>query len=384
MPGSGPATCTIFSVPPLRHVPSRPPRSILRPTRPQDSPSGLPAQLAYLQANPGAQYNETGPEGGVPGIFLQFTKEAGLDYDVSIVAVSSATLTGYTTGTSKKYASQIESSNWNDVVLQDQSFEPLPSSITVNGNSVATRGNFAKFQTGVNQIVSGVDAADQKAGTANAKVTLYETQPLASYGYTSSNPNAPIFGSSTSPPGGVNAPYVGDPNPIAAMANDLHNAYELAAQNEMAANPGGSQVNVALAGDAWVSAIDKGIAMNDPYLTDEPAGEVDLWDSNPLDACCTTPIGYHPSTYGAYLSALVLFEEITGVNPESLTGEFDPSDTDSAAYALGINSELAEELAVAAAQTVQLGHPVPEPRSLLLLVGGVLALGLAKARKRRG
>lgn len=351
---------------------------------PPGFPSGLPAQLAYLQANPGAQYNETGPEGGVPGIFLQFTKEAGLDYDVSIVAVSSATLTGYTTGTSKKYASQIESSNWNDVVLQDQSFEPLPSSITVNGNSVATRGNFAKFQTGVNQIVSGVDAADQKAGTANAKVTLYETQPLASYGYTSSNPNAPIFGSSTSPPGGVNAPYVGDPNPIAAMANDLHNAYELAAQNEMAANPGGSQVNVALAGDAWVSAIDKGIAMNDPYLTDEPAGEVDLWDSNPLDACCTTPIGYHPSTYGAYLSALVLFEEITGVNPESLTGEFDPSDTDSAAYALGINSELAEELAVAAAQTVQLGHPVPEPRSLLLLVGGVLALGLAKARKRRG
>ncbi len=345
-------------------------------------PSGLSAQLSYLQSNPSAQYNETGPEGGVPGIFLQFTKEAGLNYDVSILAVSSATLTGYTTGTSKKYAPQIESSKWNNVVLQDQSFEPLPSTITVGGTSVATRGNFAKFQSGVNQIVSGVDAADQAAGKGTAKVTLFETQPLASYSYTSSNPNAPIFGSSTSPPGGVNAPYVGDNNPIAAMASDLHKAYERAAANEMAANPAGSGINVALAGDAWVSAIDKGLAMQDPYLSDEPPNEVDLWDSNPLDACCTTPIGYHSSTYGSYLNALVLFDEITGVNPESLAAEFDPSDTGSAAFALGIDPRLAEELAVVAAQTVEANHPVPEPRSLPLLAAGAVVLGLARTRRR--
>jgi len=77
----------------------------------------------------------------------------------------------------------------------------------------------------------------------------------------------------------------------------------------MASNPTGSKVDVALAGDAWVSAINARIAVRDPYLAGNPAFEVDLWDGNALDACCTTPIGYHPSVYGAYLSALVLFFE---------------------------------------------------------------------------
>jgi hypothetical protein len=39
------------------------------------------------------------------------------------------------------------------------------------------------------------------------------------------------------------------------MATDLHDAYEQAASDYMASSPTGSKVNVALAGDAWVSAI---------------------------------------------------------------------------------------------------------------------------------
>ncbi|MBV8938087.1 MAG: PEP-CTERM sorting domain-containing protein [Alphaproteobacteria bacterium] len=335
-------------------------------------------QLNYLSANPTARYNEPGPEGGLPGIFLQLTREAGLSYNVSVLAVSSATLTGYTTGTSRQYAGQIENASWNQLILQDQSFEPLPSTITVNGNSVATRGNFSQFQSGVNQIVSGVDAADSIAGKPFAKVTLYETQPLASYGYTSNNPAEPIYGSSTSPPGGLNAPYVGDADPIGAMASDLHNAYKTAAANEMAANPSGSQVAVALAGDAWVTAMNLGIAERNPYLVNEPATEVDLWDSDPLDACCTTPVGYHPSTYGAYLSALVLFDQITGVNPETLLEEFDPSNSSSAAAALGISPQIAQQLAAAAFETVQAGGPVPEPGSLALF--GCALLGFCVFR----
>lgn len=326
----------------------------------------LPEQLDYLLANPSARYNEPGPYGGIPGIFLQFAREAHLDYSVSVIAVSSATLTGYlnNTGSEAGDLRLILGSPWDKVVLQDQSFRPLPATITVNGQKVATRGNFAGFESAVIGLINQIDAANTNAKRPNPAVTLYETQPLASYGYTSTNPAAPIFGSSTSPAGGLNAPYVGDPDPIGAMAGDLHNAYEQAAADYIASYPSGSKIDVALAGDAWVSAINLGVAVRNPYLRTIPPFAVDLWDSNALDACCTTPIGYHPSTYGAYLSALVLFYEVTNVNPQSLLAEFTPRDArrhPSAAAALGIRPDIAWKLAFVAAETVRMGHPVQVP-----------------------
>jgi hypothetical protein len=250
----------------------------------------LPAQLAYLQANPSLQYNEPDPYGGIPGIFLQFTREARLHYSVSVIAVSSATLTGYlnNTGNEEGDLPLIEGTAWDMVVLQDQSFRPLPASITVNGKSVATRGDFAGFESGVIGLINAVDATASAAGKPSPLITLYETQSLASYGYTSTNPNAPIFGSSTSPPGGLNAPifgsstsppgrlnapYVGAPDPIGEMAMDLHDAYEQAASDYMVSNPTGSKVNVALAGDAWVSAINTRVAVRDPYLVNNPGSK---------------------------------------------------------------------------------------------------------------
>jgi hypothetical protein len=325
--------------------------------------TSLSAQLAYLQSNSSARYNEPGPYGGIPGIFLQFTREARLHYSVSVVAVSSATLTGYVnnTGSEEGDLPLIEGTAWDVVVLQDQSFRPLPETITVNGQSIATRGDFAGFESGVTGLINAVDATASAAGKPNPLIVLYETQPLASYAYTSTNPSAPVFGSSTSPPGGLNAPYVGDVDPIGAMARDLRNAYEQAANGYMANNPAGSKVNVALAGDAWVSAINARTAVRDPYSAKSPRFKVDLWDSNPLDACCTTPIGYHTSTYGAYLSALVLFFEITQLSPKWLLVEFNPDDRrhhQSAADALGISPDIAWKLAFVANQTVQLRHPI--------------------------
>lgn len=75
----------------------------------------LSAQLVYLQANPSLQYNEPGPYGGVPGIFSQFTREAHLHYSVSVVAVISATLTGYlnNTGSEEGALQLIESTPWD-------------------------------------------------------------------------------------------------------------------------------------------------------------------------------------------------------------------------------------------------------------------------------
>ena len=352
--------------------------SAVTPTTANTPGGTLSGQLSYLQAHPSAQYTEVGPFAGVAGVFLQFTKEARLHYDVSLISVSSATLSGYlgNTGSEAGDLPLITNPKYSQVIMQDQSFRPLPATITVNGQSVPTRGNPAGFQSGVTGLVNAISSADAAAGKADAAITLEETQPLASYGYTSSNPNAPIFGSSTAAQNGGNpafAPYVGASNPIAQMASDLHNAYTGAASTYNAANPTGSHVGVALSGDAWVSAINLGIAVQNPYLANNPANQVDLWDSNPLTACCTTPIGYHPSAYGAYLDALSLFYKITGIDPIMLDSETNPNNPlflSSAAHALGISATDAQLLAIAAADTFRAGGPVS---SFELQVGTIWA-----------
>ena len=94
----------------------------------------LQDKLNYLQAHPSAQYTETGPFSGVAGVFLQFTKEAGLHYDVSLVSVSSATLSGFlnNTGSEAGMLPLIANAKWNQVVMADQRFRPLPTTVTVN------------------------------------------------------------------------------------------------------------------------------------------------------------------------------------------------------------------------------------------------------------
>ena len=342
------------------------------PTAANTPGSTLLAQLAYLQANPSAQLTEPGPFGGVPGVFLQFTREVGLHYNVSIVAVSSATLTGYLSnkGSEAGMLPLIASAKWDHVVMHDQSFRPLPTTVTVNGLPVPTRGSPTGFQSGVAGLINAIQVADATVSKKNAAITLYETQPLASYGYLSSNPDAPIFGSSTAAQNGGNpeyAPYVGATDPIGQMASDLHNAYTGEASAYNTANPTGSHVDVALVGDAWVSAINLGIAVENPFLPRHHRKQVDLWDGNPLTACCTTPIGYHPSVYGVYLDALVLFYKITGVDPERLFAEMDDEHgrffQSSAAHALGISPRDARLLAFVARETVDAGKPICRPHA---------------------
>jgi len=113
-----------------------------------------------------------------------------------------------------------------------------------------------------------------------------------------------------------------------------------------------------------VSAINLGLAVENPYLPQHPPSQVDLWDSNPLTACCTTPIGYHPSRYGVYLDALTIFYQITGIDPVRLDAEMDARHAhfqSSAAHALGISPADALLLAFAARETVRAGRPVCLP-----------------------
>jgi hypothetical protein len=92
---------------------------------------------------------------------------------------------------------------------------------------------------------------------------------------------------------------------------------------------------VAPAGDAWLRAVQQGVAMPNPYTPD--ADKVDLWGRD----------HYHPSTYGAYLNACVLLAEITGYDPRKLGG------TEQAAAALSITPPVAVKLQRLAYEQVQ-------------------------------
>ena len=350
-------------------VPSTNPAVINNPSFPT-----LQSQLNYLNGAGGAfKFTEPGPFGGIPGIFLKLSQEAGLNYNVSIDTISSATLNG-TWGNATNLP-VISAAKWDHVVLQEQSFTPLPTTITVNGQSVTTRGNPANFNLGVQRIINSLHTNAAAAGKQDAAVTLYETQPLASYSFLSGNPEAPIFGSSAGITGGNNnQPYVGDPDPVRRMARDLRNSYEAAASNANAL--GHSSVDVALAGDAWVTAMNLGIAVTNPYLPGALSGTaVDLWDSNALDACCTTPIGYHPSVYGSYLNALMLFEQITGLDPRFGAAELAAGD-------LGIDPTIAVGLQNVAYLTEQAGgFTVAEPATLTLLGLGLTGLGFCRRKQ---
>ena len=89
-------------------------------------------------ANPaGSNPYEPHPWGGVAGIFKQFTVQAGLDYDVSISARNAASLRGHFLNTNPAgwdLLGNIASQQWDAVVLQDLSDEPLPNLRGANAN----------------------------------------------------------------------------------------------------------------------------------------------------------------------------------------------------------------------------------------------------------
>jgi hypothetical protein len=108
--------------------------------------------------------------------------------------------------------------------------------------------------------------------------------------------------------------------PIEAMARDVRAGYDKAA----AAAHVQSVIPV---GGAWVQAFQAGVADPNPY-NGVDAGKVDLWAYD----------HYHASTYGYYLNALVIFGNLTGRDPRSLT------DRECAAFELGLSPAQAKAL----------------------------------------
>jgi hypothetical protein len=225
--------------------------------------------------------SEPGPYGGIPGIFKKFTDERGLHYDVHL-----ETIDGKTLEYQSVYGMIIIARPWNQVVVQDEADNPLP-----NGKGGHVK-NFLEYAAAIEEKIHSVDP--------DAAVFLYETWPRADRTY--------LRGS----------PYYG--RSIDVMGRDLHNAYyeEFTTDRHFEA--------VAPAGDAWLLAMQRGVAESNPY--DPEPGRIDLWN---VDRA-------HPSVYGAYLNACVIFETVTGENAESL------GPAEQAAQDLHIAPNIAESL----------------------------------------
>lgn len=218
---------------------------------------------------------ENGPFGGIPGIFKKLTDEAGEHYEVHIEAVSATPLEFH----AEHAMETIAQPRWDAVVLQEYSTYPLPPE---------RGGKPDRFVAGATRLERAIHAANPAA-----RVYLYETPPRADLTFPEQAPykDAPRF----------------------AMGTDLHDGYQRAFKED------GHFEAVVPAGDAWLQAMRTGVAVENPYLPGKP-DEVDLWGSD----------HYHPGVHGAYLAALVLFEQFTHRGAKTLGAD------ETAARELGI------------------------------------------------
>jgi len=197
--------------------------------------------------------------GGVPAIFKAFTKEAGLDYTVSLETVGGKGLDYHV---AEKRA--VIDKPWDEVVMHGYS--------TMDQ---AHPGDPALLIASTKQIADLL-----RARNPNVKLHLLATWSRADQVYP------------------ANAPAVW--KPVQQMGRDLM-------AGNLAAAQGANIADVIPLGLAWNRAIDTGVAGADPYAG-VPAGKINLW----------TWDSYHASAYGYYLEALMDFGRVTGRDPQSL------------------------------------------------------------------
>jgi hypothetical protein len=199
--------------------------------------------------------------GGVPALFKSFTKQAGLDYDVSLETHPGVGLDYHL----QNRRDVLGSRPWDAVVMHGYS--------TLDAEKP---GDPAKLIETTRQM-----AAFLTSGSPKVAIHLTATWSRADQTYVASGH---WFG-----------------QPIAAMARDVRSAYDKAAKTSAAI------ASVIPVGDAWIRAIETGVADPNPYDGITP-GQIDLWTND----------HYHASTAGYYLEALMVFGDLTGRDPRSL------------------------------------------------------------------
>ncbi len=199
--------------------------------------------------------------GGVPALFKSFTKQAGLDYDVSLETHPGVGFDYHLQNRSDLIASR----PWDVVVMHGYS--------TLD--------------------------ADKPGDAAKLVATTKQMAELL----TGRNPKVEIHLTATWSRADQTYPETGHwhGQPIAAMARDVRAAYDKAAATSPAIK------SVIPVGEAWNRAIETGVADPNPYDGLTP-GQIDLWGKD----------HYHASIEGYYLEALMVFGDLTGRDPRSL------------------------------------------------------------------
>jgi len=197
--------------------------------------------------------------GGVPAFFKAFTREAGLDYTVSLETVGGK---GMDFHFAEKRA--LLDKPWDVVVMHGYS--------TLDQ---AHPGNPALLISSAKQMTDMFRAKNPKA-----EIWLDATWSRADQTYPQDKP------------------WHG--KPITQMGADIAVAYDAAAKNARV-------TGVVPVGLAWNRAITSGVAEDNPY-DGIAVNKVNLW----------TWDSYHASAYGYYLEALMVFGKVTGKDPLSL------------------------------------------------------------------
>ena len=348
----------------------------------------------------GSNPYEPHPWGGVAGIFKQFTVQAGMDYDVAISARNAASLRGHFLNTNSAgwdLRGNIASQTWSQVVLQEQSDEPLTRRTGLNSNPDYFRQYADKIEDFVHNgaaqsyrerdFFAGATAADRtaacQAATGSSATSCNTLRTTAANSNASAATQLFLYQTWARPnlvhgafdtvtddvTGAVTRLAVPETtffSSLEGMTAELKASYEAAAALAAADGSGGFS-GIAPVGQAFLRAVAEGSATRDMWAADATSdGLLDLWFDD----------GTHASAAGSYLSALTLFGKITGYNPFLLgAGEI-------AARDLGISAADARRLQRIAAQ--ELGFETPEPASAALVLVGLLALqGVRRAVQPR-
>jgi hypothetical protein len=225
--------------------------------------------------------------GGMPALFKSFTQQAGIDYDVFLETRGGAGLDYHL----RRKLGVIGGRAWDKVVM--------------HGFSTLDRD---KPRDAAKLIATAKEMADfLRAKNPRVDVYLMATFPRADQTY---------------PRDGA---WYGET--IEAMARDVRAAYDRAAE-------AASARMVVPVGEAWIRAIQAGVADPNPYDGIE-AGKLNLWASD----------NYHASAHGTYLEALIVFGSLTGRDPRSL------GENECSAFELGF-----ERVEVKALQQVAFGQ----------------------------